>query len=125
MKRFLVLFFVTAWAHGACDYTINSNVTGAESNKLLCDINFKCAEKIIKDPNSDPAELEALGDYGRAHHCNNELRLAALFDSLDEGLDDPLLEEGPEVNNSERGNSKTELPVIQDAPTEATRTSRQ
>jgi hypothetical protein len=124
MKRFFVLFFVTAAAHAACDYSVPANITGAERNRQLCEINFKCAEKAIRDVTSDPSELETLGDYGRAHNCHNELRIAALFDSLENELFDPSVEE-PAVNNSDRGNSKTELPVIQDAPSDATRTSRQ
>ena len=84
MKRFILLSLVSLSAQAACDYEIRDRMfrTPEQIRQYKCDQNFKCAEREIKNPDSDPSELEKLGDYSRANNCNDELKLAALFDSL-------------------------------------------
>ncbi len=114
MKSFILLFLFSLSAQAACDYTIRDRMMRSPEQQRVfrCELNFRCAERAIRDENSDPAEIEKLVDYSRIHKCNDELRLADLWSTL--------MEEAPEedlsVNNSERGNSKADLPVIPDAP---------
>lgn len=118
MKRFLLLSFVSlTTAHAACDYEIRDRMyrTAEQQREYRCDQNFKCAEAAIKNPDSDPSELETLGDYARENKCNDELKLAALFESLME----EELGEDPSIDNSDRGNSKSDLPIIPDAPSDS------
>lgn len=125
MKRFILLSLISLSAQAACDYEIRDRMFRTEEQKreFRCELNFKCAEKAIRDENSDPAELEILGDYSRKNNCNDELKLADLFASL---MEDEREFEDPAINNSERGNSKADLPVIPDAPVNSgSRTQRQ
>ena len=114
MKSFIFLSLVSLTAHAACDYEIRDRMfrTPEQIKEFKCELNFKCAERAIKDENSDPAALEQLGDYSRKNNCHDELRLADLWASL---MDEEVGED-PAINDSGRGNSKADLPVIPDAP---------
>ena len=70
MKRFLVLFFVTATAQAACDYTIRDRMlrTPEQQRQFRCELNWRCIN-----------ELERLAIYSRDNRCNDELRLADLM----------------------------------------------
>lgn len=105
MKRFLLLAFVTVSAQAACDYTITENVTRSaqERNQILCDVNFRCAEKALRAGE----DVDSYTNYSRAHQCNDELKLASLFASFDA------------EEETTYSTAKTDLPVIPDAPDRA------
>ena len=116
MKRFFLLSFLSISAHAACDYEIRDRMyrTPDQQREFRCELNFKCVEAEIRKPDADLDEIERLAEYSRTNKCDDELRLADLFASLMEeenGEDEDLA-----VDNSERGNSKSDLPVIPDAP---------
>lgn len=125
MKRFILLSLISLSAQAACDYEIRDRMfrSPEQIREYKCDLNFKCAEREIKNPDSDPTELERLGDYSRKNNCNDELKLADLWASL---MDGEQGEDDPAINDSERGNSKADLPVIPDSPaSQSSRTQRQ
>lgn len=116
MKRFLLLSLISVSAHAACDYEIRDRMfrTPEQQRVFRCELNFKCVEAAIRNPNSSLDELDALAEYSRENKCNDELRLADLFATLMEeenGEEDDIA-----VDDSDRGNAKTDLPLIPDAP---------
>ncbi len=124
MKRFILLSLISLSAQAACDYEIRDRMfrSPEQIKEFKCELNFKCLERVIRDVNSDPEKIETLANYARENKCDDELRLADLWASLmkDEGGEDPA------INDSDRGNSKADLPVIPDALHDpASRTQRQ
>ncbi len=129
MKRFLLLTLISLSAQAACDYEIRDRMyrTPDQIREFKCDLNFACVEATIRNPNSSLDEIDALVEFSRNNRCNDELKLTELFARLmEEG--DPE-DDGDEVsqNTSDRGiNTKSDLPVIPDAPSESgTRVQRQ
>ncbi len=124
MKRFILLSLLSIQAQAACDYKIRDRMfrSPEQIKEFKCELNFKCAERAIKDVDSNVDEIEKLADYSRKNKCNDELRLADLWASLmaeEQGED-------PAIDNSDRGNSKADLPVIPDALHDpASKTQRQ
>ncbi len=115
MRFFFALFFLTTIAQAACDLQIRDRMfrTPEQIKEFKCELNFQCAATLIKKEDANLDELDAVADYSRANQCNDELRLADLWASLmavEAGGDEP------NVNNADRGNSKSDLPVIPDAP---------
>ena len=115
MRFFLALIFLTSVAQAACDLEIRDRMfrTPEQIKEFKCELNFHCAEVLIKDVNSTPEDIEAVADYSRANQCNDELRLADLWASL---MADGNPDDEANVNNADRGNNKSDLPVIPDAP---------
>ena len=127
MKRFLILSFLSlTTAHSACDYEIrDQKLTTPEQQKAYrCEQNLKCTIAVIKEDSTDLFVLETLGDYSLKNNCNNNLKLMAMMEEM-MAADLKEFEEAS-VNNDERGNTKTDLPIIPDAPSiRGSRTNRQ
>lgn len=82
-------------------------------NGFKCDKNFECLKTSLSNPDAPLEEVEQLLDYSRENDCNDEIRITELFEQL---VFNQTSEDEPQVNNSDRGNSKSDLPVIPDAP---------
>lgn len=124
MKYFLLMAIFSVSVFADCNYEIRDRRfrTSEEQREFRCELNFKCTEIAIKDIKYDLEVIEKLADYSRKNKCNDELRLADLFAALmaEETGEDPA------VDNSERGNTKADLPVIPDAPSSSSsQTGRQ
>lgn len=116
MKRFLLLSFFTFSAHAACDYTVADQSHPEIVKDIQCDKNFECLKIVTSDPKAKLEDGEELLDYSRENNCNDQLRITELFSEL--MRKEETSGDEPHINNSELGNSKTDLPVIPDAPTE-------
>lgn len=93
MKKFLFLAVLSFGAEAACDYSASQNV---------CAANFQCAERALKAGE----DMDAYVAFSQKNACGDELKFASLFASIDGEMEEVTYE-----------TAKTDLPVIQDAPT--------
>lgn len=89
MKYFLLLSVLSVTAYAAC-----------EEKMTNCETNYRCAEQALRSGQA----VDTYTNWSNQHGCNDELKFAALFASLDGELED--------ISYS---TAKTDLPVIEDA----------